>query len=142
TTLAAFTVPTSYNENTVQTDAAGTWCYYPQSGQTTSTTCGGNFDGILGVHLNTTVSIGYYAPDNTRYGGAQWAVPVTNPGVVTLCVSGRAEDETYQTACMFVTADNSLPLYGSACLAAVAQTTVTDGCYVPTSTSTSSTTTN
>src|SRR6202044_3931690 len=43
TTSAAFTVPTSDNENTVQTDAAGTWCYYPQSGQTTSTTCGGNF---------------------------------------------------------------------------------------------------
>ena len=82
------------------------------------------------VHLNTTTSIGYYGPDNTRYGGAEWSVPQVNPGRVTLCVSGRAGDGTYQTACMFVTADNTLPIPGG-CWIAVAQKTVTDGCYIP-----------
>jgi len=129
-TLAAFNVPTSFSDNTVQTNNKGVWCYYPAAGQTTSTSCGGNFNAVLDVHLNTTTSIGYYAPDNTRYGGAEWPVPVTNAGIVTLCVSGMAGDGTYQTACMFVIADNSLPL-GTGCLVDIAQYTVTDGCYVP-----------
>jgi hypothetical protein len=129
-TLAAFNSPTTYVVDTVQQNSKGVWCYYPQSGETRSTSCGGDFNAVLGVHLKTTVSIGYYGPDNTRYGGAEWSVPVDNTGKVTLCVSGRAGDGTYQTACMFVTADNSLPISGG-CLAAVAQTTVTDGCYVP-----------
>jgi len=57
---------------------------------------------------------------------AEWAVPQVNPGRVTLCVSGQAGDRTYQSACMFVTVDNSLPLFG-ACLIAIAQKNVTDG---------------
>lgn len=127
--LAAFTRPTSYGVNTVER-SKNTWCYFPAAGETTSTSCGGNFHQILYVHLNTTVSIGYYGPDNTRYGGAEWSVPVDIAGKVTLCVSGRAQDQTYQTACMFVTADNSLPLSGG-CWVDVAQTSVSDGCYVP-----------
>ena len=127
---AAFTLSTSYGENTVQQNAQKTWCYYPAAGQTRDTSCAGDFTLVSRVHLNTTISIGYYAPDNTRYGGAEWPVPLTNPGKVTLCVSGRAQDGTYQTACMFVNADNSLPI-GSGCWIAVAQSTVTDRCYEP-----------
>ena len=129
-TLGAFTIPTSYVENTVQQNAQHTWCYYPAAGETRDISCTANFESVLLVHLNTTTAIGYYAPDNTRYGGADWPVPLTNPGKVTLCVSGRAQDGTYQTACMFVSADNSLPIDGG-CWVAIAQNTVTDGCYVP-----------
>jgi hypothetical protein len=129
-TFASFTLPTTYGTNVVQTNQKGTWCYFPSAGQTRATSCGGDFSGVLGVHLDTTVSIGYYGPDNTRYGGPEWSVPVDNTGKVTLCVSGRAQDGTYQTACMLVTADNSLPGYGG-CMAVIAQKTVTDGCYVP-----------
>jgi hypothetical protein len=127
---AAFTLPTSYTENVVQETANKTWCYYPAAGQTRDVSCTGDFTMVSQVHLNTTTSIGYYAPDNSRYGGAEWPVPQVNPGRVTLCVSGRAQDGSYQTACMFVTADNSLPISGG-CWIAVAQKTVTDGCYVP-----------
>jgi len=127
---AAFTLSTSYLENTVQQNAQKTWCYYPAADQTRDTSCAGDFTLVSRVHLNTTISIGYYAPDNTRYGGAEWSVPLTNPGKVTLCVSGRVQDGTYQTACMFVSADNSLPIDGG-CWIAVAQSTVTDGCYEP-----------
>lgn len=97
--LAAFNLPTGYYANTVQKNAAGTWCYFPAAGVTRSTTCGGDFNAILGVHLGTKVAIGYYAPDNTRLGGPEWSVPVDNAGKVTLCVSGLAQDTTYQTAC-------------------------------------------
>jgi len=128
---AAFTLPTSYLDNVVQQNAQKTWCYYPAVGQTRAVSCAGDFTMVSLVHLNTTISIGYYAPDNTRYGGAEWSVPLVNPGRVTLCVSGRAQDGTYQTACVFVTADNSLPLENfDSCWVAVAQTKVTDGCYV------------
>ncbi|KIM83155.1 hypothetical protein PILCRDRAFT_452674 [Piloderma croceum F 1598] len=128
---AAFTIPTDSNTDVVQQNAKRQWCYYPAVVQTQAVSCTGDFIAVSLVHLNTTIAIGYYAPDNTRYGGAEWAVPQVNPGRVTLCVSGQAGDGTYQSACMFVTADNSLPLYGSACLIAIAQKNVTDGCYVP-----------
>lgn len=127
---AAFTLATNYDDNVVQERANKTWCYYPAAGQTRDVSCTGDFTMVSQVHLNTTTSIGYYAPDNSRYGGAEWPVPQVNPGRVTLCVSGRAQDGTYQTACMFVTADNSLPISGG-CWIAVGQTTVTDGCYEP-----------
>jgi hypothetical protein len=130
TVAAAFTLPTAYGTNTVQQNANKTWCYYPAAGQTRDVGCSGDFTMVSLVHLNTTISIGYYAPDNTRYGGAEWSVPLVNPGKVTLCVSGRAQDGTYQTACMFVSADNSLPIAGG-CWIAIAQNVVTDGCYVP-----------
>jgi len=127
---AAFTLPTSFFEDVVQQNAQKTWCYYPAVGQTRAVSCAGDFTMVSLVHLNTTISIGYYAPDNTRYGGAEWSVPLVNPGRVTLCVSGRAQDGTYMTACMFVTADNSLPLGGDSCSMAIGQKNVTDGCYV------------
>lgn len=128
---AAFTLPTAYGTNVVQQNAKGQWCYYPGVAQTKAVSCTGDFIAVSLVHLNTTVSIGYYGPDNTRYGGAEWSVPQVNPGRVTLCVSGQAGDGTYQSACVFVTTDNSLPLYNSACVIAIAQKNVTDGCYVP-----------
>jgi hypothetical protein len=127
---AAFTLNTSYYNNVVQQNAQKTWCFYPAVGEATAVSCAGDFAGVSLVHLNATTSIGYYAPDNSRLGGAEWAIPAANAGRVTLCVSGRAGDGTYLTACTFVTQDNSLPL-GSGCLIAIGQETVTDGCYVP-----------
>ena len=128
---AAFTIPTDSDKNVVEQNAKGQWCYYPAVAQTQAVSCTGDFIAVSLVHLNTTISIGYYGPDNARYGGAEWSVPQVNPGRVTLCVSGQAGDGTYQSACMFVTSDNSLPLYGSACLIEIAQKNVTDGCYMP-----------
>lgn len=129
--LAAFTQPTSYLENTVKENAQGAWCWYPQPGETSTTVCGPDFSDNLYNHLETTVSIGYYGLDGTRYGGAEWSVPaMESTGNLTLCVSGRADDGTYQTACMFVVADNSLPISRD-CWVDMAQAIVTDGCYVP-----------
>ena len=131
-TLAAFTLPTSYLNNVVQKNSQQTWCYFPATGQTKVVSCdGADFGTVLQVHLNTTISIGYYAPDNTRLGGPEWPVPQQNGGKVTLCVSGRAEDGTYQSACMSVTTDNSLPMGTTNCIVVVAQPVVSDGCYVP-----------
>lgn len=127
---AAFTLDTSYLHNVVQQNAQKTWCFYPAANQATAVSCGGDFTTVSLVHINTTTSIGYYTPDNTRVGGAEWAIPAANAGRVTLCVSGRAGDGTYLTGCMFVSQDNSLPM-GSGCVIAIGQDTVTDGCYVP-----------
>lgn len=89
-TLAAFTLPTSFLNNVVQKNSQQTWCYFPATGQTKVVSCdGAAFGTVLQVHLNTTISIGYYAPDNIRLGGPEWLVPQQNGGEVTLCVSGR-----------------------------------------------------
>jgi len=127
---AAFTLPTAFQQDVVEQNGNKTWCYYPTVGGTRAVSCTGDFTTVSLVHLNTTISIGYYGPDNTRYGGAEWSVPQVNPGRVTLCVSGQAGDRTYQTACTFVSADNSLPL-ATGCLIAIGQNAVTDGCYIP-----------
>ena len=129
--LAAFTQSVSSGWGEVQQDVNGTWCYYPFASQTNATSCDGDFNDVLNVHLNTTTSIGYYGyheSDLTRFGGADWPVPLTDTGIVTLCLSGMAVDASYQSACTYVTADNYI---GAGCLVAVAQQTVTDGCYPP-----------
>ncbi|KAH8798029.1 hypothetical protein DL96DRAFT_1639723 [Flagelloscypha sp. PMI_526] len=129
---AAFSLPSSFYAGYVQQDNNKTWCYYPVAGITRAVNCGGDYTFILGVHLNTTTSLGYYQPDGTRSGGAEWTVPVTNPGLIFLCGSGRAGDGTYQTFCGTpVTADNAIPGFSGDCVVAIAQTTVTDGCYMP-----------
>ena len=121
---------TSYLDNVVQQNAQKIWCFYPAANQATAVSCGGDFAMVSLVHINTTRSIGYYTLDNTRVGGAEWAIPAANAGRVTLCVSGRAGDGTYITGCMFVSQDNSLPM-GTGCVIAIGQDTVTDECYVP-----------
>jgi hypothetical protein len=128
-TFAAFTLPTSESNNFIQQNSHGTWCYFPAAGQTRATTCTGDYELVMEVHLNQTISIGYYGPDNTRLGGAEWAIPVSNPGKVNLCASGRAEDGSYQSICAEVTEDNSLGGVSN-CQVAVGQNSVTDGCYV------------
>jgi hypothetical protein len=131
----SFTLPTFYGENVIQQNGNKTWCFYPAVDQTRAVSCTDDYAAVSLVHLNTTIAIGYYAPDNTRYGGAEWPVPV-NGGRVTLCVSGQAADATYLTACAFVTSDNSLPAtantgFFAGCMIAIGQTIVTDGCYLP-----------
>ena len=128
---AAFTLPTTYSNNVIEETSNKTWCYYPAAGETRDVSCTSDFTEVSLVYLNTTISIGYYAPDNTCLGGADWSVPQVNPGRVTLCVSGQVEDGTYQTTCVFITVDNSLPLGSGGCWIAIAQNKVTDGCYVP-----------
>lgn len=130
-TSAAFSLPSSCADGYVQQNHNHTWCYYPVAGATRAVSCGGDYTFILGVHLNQTTSIGYYQPDGTRWGGAEWVVPPTNPGQIYLCASGRAGDGTYQTFCATpITADNSIPQYPS-CVVANAQSVVTDRCYDP-----------
>jgi hypothetical protein len=113
----------------IQQNPDRTWCYYPVARVTSAVTCGPDYTRTLAVHLNQTVSIGYYRPDGSRAGGPEWPLPPTNPVLIFACVSGRAQDGTYQTACTVVTADNSFPSPG--CAVAIAQSVVTDGCYEP-----------
>jgi hypothetical protein len=128
--FGCFTRPTSIANNYIQQNEQGTWCYYPGAGQTSSVSCPGEYPPVLAAHLAQTISIGYYAPDGARLGGAEWPVPQTDPGKIFLCASGQVGDGTYQTLCTSpVTADNSIP--GGGCFVVVAQTSVSDGCYVP-----------
>jgi hypothetical protein len=129
-TNAAFSLNTVIsNCGFIQQNVDRTWCYYPVAGATRAVACGGDYTRTLAVHLNQTVSIGYYRPDGSRPGGSDWPVPPTNPGLIFVCASGRVQDGTYQTACAIVTSDNSFPYPG--CLVAIAQSVVTDGCYEP-----------
>jgi hypothetical protein len=140
-TLASFTIPVSWLNNNIQMDSHGTWCYYPTSGSR-AISCGGDFTPQFNAHLNQTTSIGYYDADGTLLGGPQWPFQASI-GKVTLCVSGRAGDSTYQTMCSPVYADNS-PGSGGYCQMTIGQSVVTDGCYVaeiPPSSSSPSTTT-
>jgi hypothetical protein len=133
-TNAAFSLRTSFDGGYVQQNAGGTWCYYPLAGLTRAVSCGGDYTFVLGVHINNTISIGYYQPDGTRSGGPEWPVPAERPGLVYLCASGRAGDGTYQTWCGPESADNVIGAsFGrvGGCIVAIAQKAVTDGCYVP-----------
>lgn len=127
-TLAGFSIPIAWLDNNIQKDSYGNWCFYPASGSR-AVLCGGDFTPQFNAHLKQTVSIGYYNADGTLLGGAQWPFQ-TSIGRVTLCVSGKAGDGTYQTMCSAVYADNS-PGSGSYCQMSTGQDQVTDGCYVP-----------
>jgi hypothetical protein len=134
--LGAFSTPTSFDAGNIQQKDPSTWCYYPAADQTRALSCGGDYPPVLAAHLKQDISIGYYAPDGTRHGGAEWPVPSMGAGQIFLCGSGRVGDGTYQTFCGApVTADNSIPgPFGRTtgdCLVATAQSTVSDGCYVP-----------
>jgi hypothetical protein len=127
--FGAYSLPVSWDNNYVEQNSAHTWCYFPAAGQTLALSCAGDFDAVLAVHISQTVSIGYYAADNTRLGGPEWSVQTT-AGKVNLCLSGQAGDGTYQTMCTGVVADNTLGA-GAYCQVAKAQDKVTDGCYTP-----------
>jgi hypothetical protein len=134
-TASLYYVPTSVlSKDAVQPNAAGTWCYYPSTKNVHNIACSGDrndqqleFNTVLHAHLNQTISIGYYALDNSRLGnGAEWVL-TTTAGQVRICLSGKDGDGYYETRCGDVTADNSLKL----CRLAQSQTAVTDGCYEP-----------
>ena len=135
---AAFNQATGWTGNWVErNNATGRWCYYPAVGQSTDTTCTGNygFQPTLEAHLKTTEAIGYYDVTNQRLGGAEYPV-VPGAGKVTYCLSGRAPDGTYQTNCKIAMRDNYIGMtygddYRVICLVNVAQKVVTDGCYEP-----------
>lgn len=136
----AFTLPTTvpYAKDAVQQNTAGTWCFYPATKNVHNLACSGvrsdqrtEFTSVLNAHLNQTISIGYYALDDSRLGGAEWVL-TTTAGPVRICLSGRAGDGTYETRCGNVDADNSLGNdSGRICRLAVGQTAVKDGCYEP-----------
>jgi hypothetical protein len=131
-TDAAFTLTTTtpIDGDVIQQNAAGTWCFYPKVRGAKDINCRGDFTTVSQVHLNTTTSIGYYAADNSRYGGPEWSISATDLRHVVLCVSGRAQDGTYKTACGSVNEDNEA-IEDSSCKIAVGQSVVTDGCYEP-----------
>ena len=139
---SAFTLPTTapyaVEKDAIQQNSAGTWCYYPATKNVHNIACSGvrndqrtEFTSVLNAHLNQTISIGYYALDDSRLGGAEWVL-ATTAGPVRICVSGRAGDGTYETRCGNVEADNSLGTdSGHICRLSIGQTAVTDGCYEP-----------
>jgi hypothetical protein len=141
--FGGFSQRTSFDGGYIQQNGEGTWCYYPLAGITEVLSCPAEYTPALDAHLEQTVAIGYYQPDGTRSGGAEWPVLAENPGLIFLCASGRVGSGTYQTWCGPVTADNTIgDNFGGVgeCVVARAQNTVTDGCYVssPSTSSTSS----
>lgn len=137
TVHALFTQTTHWNTVYIQKNSHGTFCYLPDAltgpRETTCKGIGADFVSVLEVHLNQGLSIAYYnGVDNTFLGGADYSLPVgpTMP-IIRLCVSGRAGDGIYLgTLCLNAIGDNVLGNYPF-CQVAVAQKSVTDGCYQP-----------
>lgn len=140
-------INSTWSSNSVQPNAAGTFCYFPAANQTNATVCSGghsqdsNYQAVMNIHRHLAQgwSIAYYSIDNTLLGGKDYPVP-TNVSTVE-CLSGQAGDAYggYQTMCMTTEYDNNIAEAGSYCQVAVAQYYVSDGCYtaMPNTTSTS-----
>lgn len=132
-TAARFTQTTCWGNNCVQKNSAGTWCYIPAAGATRATTCTGaavDFANVLEAHLAQGLSVAYYnGAGDSFLGGADSEIG-DNPGVVRLCMSGQSGDGNFQTTCVNVSADNTIPTTGG-CTVIAAQREVTDGCYDP-----------
>ena len=131
---------------------ADTFCYKPAPNQTSATSCSGGhtadayFGSVLPFHLNLPQgwSIAYYTTNSTLLGNQTYPV-IANTGTLQ-CLSGQADDGTYQTMCMGIDYDNNIVEPGSYCQVKLGQTYVSDGCYTAmpnttTSTATVSTTT-
>ena len=146
---AAFnqTTPNStWNENSVQPNEAGTFCYFPGANQTNATYCVGGHSGetsfqpVLNIHLHLAQgwSIAYYSAKNALLGNQSYSV-IANTGTLQ-CLSGQAGDGTYQTLCMGIDYNNNIYEAGPYCQVKLGQTYVSDGCYtaMPNTTSTTS----
>ncbi|KIM21202.1 hypothetical protein M408DRAFT_29763 [Serendipita vermifera MAFF 305830] len=131
-----FNENTTWAENSVQANNAGTFCYFPAPNQITTTYCKGghssdaSYQPLMDIHLNLAQgwSIAYYSGSNVPLGDVNFPVPkyVTN---TRQCLSGQASDGTYQTMCMTTTQDNNIVEPGPYCQVALAQRYVSDGCY-------------
>ncbi|KAF6748436.1 hypothetical protein DFP72DRAFT_1146108 [Ephemerocybe angulata] len=133
TVAASFTQTTCWANNCIQLNTKGTWCYIPAAGATRATTCTGpsaDYAGVLEKHLEQGLSVAYYnGAGDSFVGGAGYSIPDT-PGVIRLCMSGQSGDGNFQTTCVNVAADNTIPTTGG-CTVIRAQRNVTDGCYDP-----------
>ena len=135
-THARFTQTTCWNDQCIQQNSVGTWCYIPNSAPLRTTSCNStnpaNADmaSVMEVHLSQGLSIAYYnGVDNAFLGGANFSVPA-NPGIMRMCVSGQAGNGQLKTVCVNVLVDNAI-LGDSFCEVARGQQNVTDGCYNP-----------
>jgi hypothetical protein len=130
--FAAITMPLTSSGDAVQQNSAGTWCYYPKADRSLRTICrgaGADFQTVVDTHINQTISISYYNAALVRVGGAEWPLPASLQEKTFLCLSGRAGDGSYETACELSRQDNVIHII-SRCVA-VGQRVVSDGCYVP-----------
>ena len=130
---AAITMPLTNSGDAVQQNSAGTWCYYPKAERNLQTICrdsAADFQAVIDVHLNQTISISYYDAALTRVGGAEWLLPASTQEKTYLCLSGRAGDGSYKTSCELSRRDNVIRAFPR-CIVAVGQREVSDGCYVP-----------
>lgn len=127
----AFTEVTRGSSSTVEQNAQGTWCFYPQPQIRIDVACTGvgeQFIPVIDAHLAQGVSISYYAASLQRLGGSEYPVR-TSTGVTFLCTSGRILDGRYITQCGIVRQDN---VVGSPrCTLERSQGAVSDGCYEP-----------
>jgi len=130
------TTPNSFWEgNSVQRNSAGTYCYYPAPNQGSVKNCiGGHysdpaFQPILDMHLNLSQgwSIAYYSRENLLLGNQGY--PVVEGTGMRMCLSGTANDGTYQTLCMGTNYDNNIAEPGSYCQVGLGQHYVSDKCY-------------
>ena len=124
-----------------------TFCYKPAPNQTNATSCLGghsedtSFGPVLNFHLNLSQgwSIAYYTANSTLLGNQTYPV-IANTGTLQ-CLSGQADDGTYQTMCMGIDYNNNIVEPGSYCQVKLGQTYVSDGCYTAMSNTTTSTAT-
>ena len=134
---AAITTPINRNNDYVEQNAKGSFCFYPKAVDPASidVACVGGSKGdyaqVMQTHLNLTTSINYFSGSLERLGGPEWVFQ-SGGRKVYLCLTGRAGDYTYQTMCTTVSKDNSLGNSTTPyCKIQAGQKRVTDGCYVP-----------
>lgn len=108
-TFAAFTMPITSGNDTIERNELGTWCFYPAANASTSpleldASCrandnGGNpekadFEAVMQAHLTQrpadSLAVAYYSAAGVRLGGAGHVV-AQERGKVYLCVSGRRD---------------------------------------------------
>jgi len=130
--FGAFTEVARGAANTIEQNAQGTWCFYPQPHIKIDVACTGTeeqFIPVIEAHVAQGVSISYYAASLQRLGGSEYPVE-TSAGVTFLCVSGQILDGRYITQCGSVRRDNIVPGFPR-CTLERSQEVVTDGCYEP-----------
>jgi len=135
---AKFNETTAYSVwegNSVQPNSAGTYCYYPAPNQGSAKNCTGGhssdpaYQPILDMHLTLSQgwSIAYYSRENLLLGNQGYSV--AGGTGMRMCLSGTANDGTYQTLCMGTNYDNNIAEPGSYCQVGLGQHYVSDKCY-------------
>ena len=106
------------------------FCYYPaQAGTLGSCNMFPSFIPPMKAHLSQGLTIAYYGPDGTFYGGVDYPYPADG-GLTYLCISGAVGNGLFQTTCSLPGGDNAVIGNSGVCTIGLPMTHVDDGCYV------------